>query len=84
MTDLELRPSVPLSLMQNETIKVFCPSVPVSLAQKKLYLTDLELCSSVPLSLAKKVEFSHDFWPYSLCPSVFHAKWLRTVEKTVT
>ena len=51
-----------------------CPSVPVSLAQIKLYLTDLELCPSVPLSLAKKVDFSHNFWALSLRPSVPHAK----------
>ena len=51
-----------------------CPSVPVSLAQIKLYLTDLELSPSVPLSLAKKVDFSHDFWALSLRPSVPHAK----------
>ena len=75
---------IPLSLMQNDnelliTLRlrpknVACPSVPVSLAQIKLYLTDLELRPSVPLSLAKKVDFSHDFWALSLRPSVPHAK----------
>ena len=51
-----------------------CPSVPVSLAQIKLYLTDLELCPSVPLSLAKKKDFLYGFWALSFGLSVSHAK----------
>ena len=60
-----------LRLRQKNTA---CLSVPVSLAQRNLYLTDLELSPSVTLSLTKEVEFLHDFWALSFRPSIPHAK----------